>query len=185
MKIYTKTGDAGTTGLFAGPRVFKNDTRLQAYGSVDELNSVIGVVICNLPSLDDPLLAHLRAIQSDLFAVGAELATPDPQGQGMCLLAEDRIHALEASIDKMEADLPPLKNFVLPGGCPASANLHWARTVCRRAEREVVSLTLVQETADYSRIIVFLNRLSDWLFVAARHQNHLQGVPDEPWQRPV
>jgi cob(I)alamin adenosyltransferase len=183
MKIYTKTGDSGTTGLFAGPRVSKNDSRLAAYGSVDELNSVLGMAISFAGTGNSELISYLTSIQSDLFSVGAELATPDPVAHGMCLLTEQRIRELENSIDQMEERLPPLKNFVLPGGCQTSAALHWARTVCRRAERDVVSLTLQPDVADYSRIIVFLNRLSDWLFVAARYQNHLVNVPDQPWVR--
>lgn len=182
MKIYTKTGDDGETGLFAGPRVSKNDPRLAAYGSVDELNAVLGMVISSQTTPD--LRDELTAIQSDLFSVGAELATPDPDAQGMRLLKPSRVSDLERSIDQMELSLPPLKNFVLPGGSTASAAMHWARTVCRRAERDVVTLSQQPSVADYSGVIIFLNRLSDWLFVAARFQNSLAGIPDQPWVRP-
>jgi cob(I)alamin adenosyltransferase len=184
MKIYTKTGDSGTTGLFAGPRVFKDSPRIAAYGSVDELNAILGMVLQSLsPGADQPARI-ITQIQSDLFSIGAELATPDPVAQGMCLLPASRASDLERSIDEMEETLPPLKNFVLPGGCPASASLHWARTVCRRAERDVVHLSQQAGIADCGRIIIYLNRLSDWLFVAARQQNAIAGFPDQPWVRP-
>ncbi len=184
MKIYTKTGDSGTTGLFAGPRVLKDSPRIAAYGSVDELNAILGMVLQTLNAGAQPLVEAVTQIQSDLFSIGAELATPDPVAQNMCLLQEARISDLEQSIDAMEESLPPLKNFVLPGGCPASAALHWARTVCRRAERDVVHLSQQSGVADCGRIVIYLNRLSDWLFVVARQQNAVAGVPDQPWVRP-
>ncbi len=184
MKIYTKTGDSGTTGLFAGPRVFKDSPRIAAYGSVDELNAILGMAIQALSPDSQHLAQTITQIQSDLFSIGAELATPDPVAQGMCLLPEARTGDLERSIDEMEETLPPLKNFVLPGGCPASAALHWARTVCRRAERDVVHLSQQSGIADCGRIIIYLNRLSDWLFVVARQQNAIAGLPDQPWVRP-
>ncbi len=184
MKIYTKTGDSGTTGLFAGPRVFKDSPRIAAYGSVDELNAILGMAIQSLSPDSQQLAQTITQIQSDLFSIGAELATPDPVAQGMCLLPEARTGDLELSIDEMEETLPPLKNFVLPGGCPASAALHWARTVCRRAERDVVHLSQQLGIADCGRIIIYLNRLSDWLFVVARQQNAIAGLPDQPWVRP-
>lgn len=185
MKIYTKTGDSGTTGLFAGPRVLKDNPRIAAYGSVDELNAILGMVLQTLAQDSSGLSGAVTQVQSDLFSIGAELATPDPQSQGMCLLPESRITDLEQSIDSIEESLPPLKNFVLPGGCAASAALHWARTVCRRAERDVVHLSQQPGIADCARIIVYLNRLSDWLFVVARQQNALAGVPDQPWIKPT
>ncbi len=184
MKIYTKTGDAGETGLFAGPRVMKDNPRIAAYGSVDELNAVLGVLVADHIHSNQEMADVIPQIQSDLFSIGAELATPDPEGQGMCLLSDERTAFLESSIDEMEEQLPPLKNFILPGGSPASSKLHWARTVCRRAERDVVHLSHQTGVADCSRIIIYLNRLSDWLFVFARRQNALAGVPDQPWQRP-
>lgn len=184
MKIYTKTGDSGTTGLFAGPRVLKDNPRIAAYGSVDELNAILGMVLQSLSAQSQPLAHTVAQIQSDLFSIGAELATPDPVKQNMCLLAESRVGELELSMDEIEETLPPLKNFVLPGGCAASAALHWARTVCRRAERDVVHLAQQPGTADCGRVIIYLNRLSDWLFVVARQQNALAGVPDQPWVRP-
>jgi len=185
MKIYTKTGDSGTTGLFAGPRVLKDNPRIAAYGSVDELNAILGMVLQSLSPTSESLAHKITQIQSDLFSIGAELATPDPVTQNMCLLPESRIGDLEQSMDQMEETLPPLKNFVLPGGCPASASLHWARTVCRRAERDVVHLAQQPGTSDCGRIVIYLNRLSDWLFVVARQQNAISGVPDQPWIRPV
>jgi cob(I)alamin adenosyltransferase len=195
MKIYTKTGDSGTTGLFAGPRVPKDHPRIAAYGAVDELNAVLGLFASSLaPGLDWQILVDETAlsirslaeqIQSDLFSIGAELATPDPRQHGMCLLPEQRVPFLEGCIDSLEAELPPLSHFVLPGGTSLSAQLHLARTVCRRAEREVVHLAHQPEAADCDLIIVYLNRLSDLLFVAARWVNHRAGVADVPWHRPA
>jgi ATP:cob(I)alamin adenosyltransferase len=177
MKIYTKTGDLGETSLFGGARVRKDDPRIEAYGTVDELNSFIGVARAAWPSSSFDLQLH--AIQSDLFDIGAHLASPGTSrfaGPGAT-----RVAALEQAIDAMESDLAPLKSFILPGGSPAAAQLHVARTVCRRAERLVIAL---REDDDATRAsIVFLNRLSDFLFVAARFANHVHGVADVPWQR--
>ena len=196
MKIYTKTGDNGTTGLFAGPRVAKDDPRIAAYGTVDELNALLGVASACMhcpprpPDADvaaavvSPLGQLLQQFQSDLFSIGAELATPQPQEHGMCLLQPERVAHLERCIDEFEAQLAPLSNFVLPGGSPDSARLHLARTVCRRAEREVVHLSHQADVHDCSLIIVYLNRLSDLLFVMARLANHQAGVADLPWNRP-
>lgn len=191
MKIYTKTGDNGTTGLFAGPRVPKDDPRIVAYGCIDELNSLLGVAIAAMPaeiagSLLDcrSLMDTLKAIQSDLFSIGAELATPEPDAQNMRLLSEQRVVALENLMDIAEAELMPLKQFILPGGIPTAAYLHYSRTVCRRAERHVVSLMKQPEVADYSRVLVYLNRLSDFLFVVARLVNHRAHLPDQPWVQP-
>src|SRR5262245_55482770 len=132
MKIYTKTGDAGETGLFAGPRVKKDDPRIQAYGTVDELNSVLGLARCQ--KLPEEIDARLAGIQHTLFDLGAELATPDPKARGTDLVSPAQIEALESAIDKYDDALPPLKTFILPGGTPGAAWLHQARTVCRRAE---------------------------------------------------
>jgi cob(I)alamin adenosyltransferase len=192
MKIYTKTGDTGTTGLFAGPRVWKDHPRIVAYGAVDELNAVLGVLVANsqakqrvlgetLGTLED----FIQGVQSDLFSIGAELATPDPEKQGMCLLTADRISYLEQSIDCVEAALEPLTNFVLPCGSCDATQLHLARTVCRRAEREIVHLSQSEGVHDCTRIIVYLNRLSDLFFVMARQANQQSGVADVPWKRPV
>jgi cob(I)alamin adenosyltransferase len=194
MKIYTKTGDSGTTGLFAGPRVPKDHPRITAYGTVDELNALLGVVGSSMSqsTQENPvgtagftLEELVRGIQSDLFSIGAELATPDPAAHGMCLLTEQRIAELEQAIDEVEGTLEPLSNFVLPGGSRDSAMFHLARTVCRRAEREVVHLAHQPEVHDCSTIIIYLNRLSDLLFVMARLANRHAGIPDLPWHRPT
>ena len=171
LKIYTKTGDHGETSLFGGARVPKDDPRIEAYGTIDELNSFLGVARASWPS--SPLDAQLDRIQSDLFDVGAHLAAP---GSSRFAGADPaRIAELEKSIDAMESELAPLRNFILPGGCAAAAHLHVARTVCRRAERLVVAL---REEAS----IVYLNRLSDFLFVAARYANLKHGVDDVVWK---
>ena len=177
MKIYTKTGDRGETSLFGGARVRKDDARIEAYGTVDELNSVIGVARAVWPASSSD--GQLHAIQSDLFDIGAHLASPGssrfagPDGV--------RITALEQSIDAMEADLAPLKTFILPGGSLPASHLHVARTVCRRAERLVVALR--DDDPATTASITYLNRLSDFLFVAARYANHVHAVPDVPWTR--
>lgn len=179
MKIYTKTGDRGETGLFGGARVSKASLRVETYGQVDELNSVLGLVRCEPfdPELD-LLFAH---IQSQLFNLGAELAA-DPNSKvvlGIPLVGEEEIAALERAIDRAEAELAPLKTFVLPGGSRAAATLHLARTVCRRAERQLV--LMAQSEAVRDECIRYLNRLSDALFVFARLANHRAGIADVPW----
>ena len=182
MKIYTKTGDEGETGLFAGPRVPKDHPRIEAYGDVDELNSVLGVVRAAGPPAElDELLAR---IQNELFSVGAELATPDPVKQGTNLIAEAHVVALEQAIDRFEARLTPLKQFVLPGGTQPAALLHLARTVCRRAERRVMALVHASNEPISQIIIRYLNRLSDLLFVLARGANSAAGWADVPWNKP-
>ena len=175
MKIYTRTGDGGQTSLFGGARVAKNDARIEAYGTVDELNSHLGVVRASWPqSLLDSLFAR---IQSDLFDVGAHLASPGTSR--FAGVDQERIVELEQRIDAMESELTPLKNFILPAGCAAAAQIHVARTVCRRAERLVVALG--DDTIATRSTIAYLNRLSDFLFVAARFANLKAGVPDVPW----
>lgn len=182
MKIYTKTGDAGQTGLFAGPRVAKDDARIEAYGTVDELNAVLGTVLqADLPR---ELVDLVQRVQHELFAVGAELATPDPALHGCRLVGAPHIQQLEQEIDRLEAGLSPLRQFVLPGGTAASAALHMARSVCRRAERRVVTLARVSESPISAEVIIYLNRLSDLLFVAARTANAEAGVGDVPWEKP-
>ena len=183
MKIYTKTGDAGMTGLFAGPRVSKADPRICSYGTVDELNAVLGTMRASGPPSD--LDSMLEKIQVDLFSIGAELSTPDPDANGVRFLQQSDIEKLEHWIDLNEESLPPLKQFILPGGTLAAAMLHWGRTVCRRAEREVVALASHEGVADCSTIIIYLNRLSDLLFVIARRANQLAGQNDVPWHRPA
>jgi cob(I)alamin adenosyltransferase len=179
MRIYTKTGDTGQTGLFGGARVSKASLRVEGYGEVDELNSVLGLARAEglVPTHD----ALLHDVQTQLFNLGAELATAEDTkaSLGIALIGDDEIAALERAIDAAEEPLAPLKTFVLPGGTRAAAFLHLARTVCRRAERRVVAL------AEHERVrpelVRYLNRLSDALFVLARAANHHAGVADVPW----
>jgi cob(I)alamin adenosyltransferase len=171
-KIYTRTGDDGTTGLGNGARVRKDDLRVEAYGTVDELNSALGVVIaCGLAGGPAQLLAE---IQQKLFDLGGELCIPET----MTLTASD-VDKLEQMLDKLNATLPPLKDFILPGGNPAAAACHMARTVCRRAERRVVSLTEQSSINEHS--VNYLNRLSDLLFVLARSLNVASGDAEVLW----
>jgi cob(I)alamin adenosyltransferase len=180
VKIYTKTGDAGETGLFGGPRVRKSDPRVSAYGEVDELNAAIGVV---RSGVEDPEIeAHLARLQEELFCVGAELATPHGARARSAIPPVDArwVTRLEAAMDAWETELPPLKNFVLPGGTRTAAALHLARCACRRAERHVVALAAEAEVAPV--VLAFLNRLSDFLFVAARIANHRAGRAEVLWE---
>jgi cob(I)alamin adenosyltransferase len=178
VKIYTKTGDDGTTGLFGGGRVRKASVRVDAYGTVDELNATLGVArATQLETSSDAILAH---VQVDLFTLGAELAcVPGKEGKlSMKLLAAPDAERLERAIDDAEVGLPPLKTFVLPGGSPQAAALHLARTVCRRAERVVLG---IDDPPARSDVVIYLNRLSDLLFTLARKANHVAGVADVPW----
>ena len=179
MKIYTKTGDDGTTGLFGGSRVRKDDLRVEAYGTVDELDAVVGVAAASQPPKS--ITAQLVTIQGDLFVIGAELAcTPGKEDKlRVSPIGTVEIERLEGWIDESEAELPALKSFVLPGGTPASAALHHGRTVCRRAERCVLRLSA--ESPVREDILIYLNRLSDLLFSYARLANHTAGVSDIPW----
>jgi cob(I)alamin adenosyltransferase len=181
MKIYTKTGDGGDTGLFAGPRVRKDHPRIEAYGTVDELNSVLGLVRADDPPRD--LDCVLSAIQHDLFTLGAELATPEPQEHNLDRIGAVHIERLERAIDDFDAELPPLREFILPGGDRAAAGLHLARTVCRRAERRVVTLAESPGENVRGEAIIYLNRLSDLLFVLARAATRLTGRQDTPWRK--
>jgi cob(I)alamin adenosyltransferase len=179
VKIYTKTGDAGQTSLVGHTRVSKADLRVDAYGEVDELNACLGVARAAVGPGD--LGDALEAIQRDLFAVGTRLADPSSRVAdrvAKAAVTADAIRRLEATIDGLETELPPLRRFVLPGGSAAGALLHLARTVCRRAERRVVALG---PDAVESAVLVYLNRLSDLLFVAARAANHRAGVPEVEW----
>ncbi|HET6882512.1 MAG TPA: cob(I)yrinic acid a,c-diamide adenosyltransferase [Pirellulales bacterium] len=178
MKIYTKTGDGGETGLFGGPRVRKDDPRVEAMGDVDELNACVGLALCE--PLAEPIERLLTTIQNELFDLGAELASPDPESMGTRRVTSAWIRRLEAAIDEHEQQLPALTAFILPGGVRAAALLHLARTVCRRAERRVV--TLARESAVSSDVVVYLNRLSDLFFVLAREVNRLASRQDVPWQ---
>jgi cob(I)alamin adenosyltransferase len=183
MKIYTKTGDAGETGLFAGPRVRKDNLRIEAYGTVDELNAFLGLARCE--PLPADIAATAERVQHELFSVGAELATPDAAKHGMALIQELHIETLEREIDALETKLPPLRQFILPGGNRAASLLHVARAVCRRAERLVVTLVNERGSNVSSRMIKYLNRLSDYLFIAARGANCLAGTTEIPWQKPA
>ena len=178
-RIYTRTGDAGTTRLASGAPVSKADPRVEAYGGVDETNSVIGLV--RLSTADDPVLDPMLArIQNDLFDLGADLATPEkPEGSASALrIVDSQVDRLEAEIDELNAELSPLTSFVLPGGSPAAAALHLARTTCRRAERDCVALAAREAVSPAA--LKYLNRLSDLLFVAARWAND-KGAGDVLW----
>lgn len=177
MKIYTKTGDDGTTSLFGGTRVPKSDPRIDCYGTVDELNSVIGMAVAADP--DHPLAPLLLEVQALLFVLGADLATPPENRVRIDRITESDVRRLESWIDGHDSQLPPLRNFILPGGTSVAATLHLARTVCRRAERLLVDARTVQEFSDTT--LLFLNRLSDLLFVWARYANHVDDRPDTPW----
>jgi cob(I)alamin adenosyltransferase len=181
-RIYTRTGDTGETGLFGGGRVKKHDLRVAAYGTVDELNAVLGVAraaLSNDGKLRD-LDAFVARVQHQLFNLGAELATPEPSAHGTNLVSDADVAWLEQSIDVWEQSLAPLKTFILPGGSAAAAHLHWARTVCRRAERPIVELAERENLR--GEVLRYVNRLSDALFVAARAANYALAVQDVPWQ---
>jgi len=180
VKIYTKAGDDGTTGLLGAGRVSKDAPRIEAYGTVDELNAVLGLAR-STGGLDADADALVARLQDELFAVGAALADPDPAGRFHNSVTEDFASRLEAEIDRLETELPALTQFILPGGSPAASQLHLARTVCRRAERLVVRLGQSPGGAVPARVVAYLNRLSDFLFVLARAVNHRSGVGDTPW----
>jgi cob(I)alamin adenosyltransferase len=181
MKIYTKTGDSGETGLLAGPRIWKDDPRIEAYGTVDELNASLGWARTVAAAVEiDALLAR---IQHQLFSLGAELATPDPVKRGTDLIGPSQIDELERAIDSWDGRLPPLREFVLPGGSPTAAALHVARGICRRAERRVITLRRIPESRVGPLPVVYLNRLSDLLFVLARAANQLAGCGDVLWRK--
>jgi len=178
VKIYTKTGDAGETGLFGGARVSKADPRVDAYGEIDEANACIGVV--RAAGVPPEIDAMLDRIQRDLFALGAQLADGRPEAkktyEGKTRLGDEDVERLEGWIDLLESELPPLQSFILAGGSSAGAALHLARTVCRRAERRMVTIPGIHPTQ-----LIYVNRLSDLLFVIARAVNHRAGVSDVAW----
>jgi cob(I)alamin adenosyltransferase len=180
MKIYTKTGDKGETGLFGGARVSKDDVRVEAYGAIDELNAALGLA-CALGALADEVTL-IAELQNDLFVVGAELACVPEKRENLKLqLIEQRdVSRLEEHIDRLQAALPPLGNFILPGGTPVAAALHQARTVCRRAERRLLTLSRSQWVS--SELLVYLNRLADLCFVMARHAQAARGAQDVAWR---
>jgi cob(I)alamin adenosyltransferase len=184
-KVYTRIGDDGSTGLFGGPRVRKDDLRVSAYGEIDELNSALGVARCELedPRLKD-LAAFADALQSELFNLGAELATPDPESapKSVPKVGTADVARLEVEIDRLTAELPPMRFFILPGGSRPAAALHVCRTICRRAERTVVEL---ERQGPLSReALAYVNRLSDLLFTMARAANLRLGVAEVPWVAP-
>jgi len=181
MKIYTKTGDEGKTSLFGGERVLKDDVRIEAYGTTDELNALLGLVLSE--SLTAEITNLLIQIQNDLFIVGAELATPKESKKGKSIipeLGEESIKILENKIDEIEEKLPPLKSFILPSGTKSASLLHFGRTICRRAERLVVKLT--KEVEINNSVIKYLNRLSDLLFVLARYENIRTSTVEVEWK---
>jgi cob(I)alamin adenosyltransferase len=184
MKIYTRTGDDGTTGLIGGARVRKSDARLDCYGTVDELNAMLGLAAVTLDGPLSSLRENVQQVQNDLFVIGSHLATPDTQAahaSGLPVFDDAFITRLEMQIDAAESELPPLRNFILPGGSEAAARLHVARTVCRRAERLLVNFSMDRPVSPV--VLTYLNRLSDWLFVHARLANHRAGVPDVIWSK--
>jgi cob(I)alamin adenosyltransferase len=181
MPIYTKTGDDGDTGLVGGTRVGKDHLRVDCYGTVDELNACLGVALAD--ELSSDVSSLLTEIQTKLFALGSELATPpdQPTNNKTSRIDVRDVESLEQAIDRFSQELPPLKHFILPGGRKTAALLHLARTVCRRAERRVVSLKRESPVSSY--VCIYLNRLSDLLFVLARVENHVHGVADIPLAR--
>jgi len=189
MTIYTGTGDRGKTSLFSGERVAKSDQRIEAYGDVDELNSLIGALAAGLTTVNPDLVGRLHQIQAGLFQLGAILAvTPEsPAMESLEEITDSQIAGLEQTIDHLDEQLPNLSGFILPGGHPAAAWAHICRTVCRRAERKLIRISdeYVQGKAarQFQLALVYLNRLSDYFFVVARYCNHNQGVSDTLWKQ--
>ncbi|MFI4875617.1 MAG: cob(I)yrinic acid a,c-diamide adenosyltransferase [Blastopirellula sp. JB062] len=179
MKIYTKSGDAGETGLYRGGRVRKDDRRIQVIGDLDELNALLGVVLslAASPEISEPI----GLVQADLFELGAQIASPDPTAAGTRLLSDDAILRLEQTIDLAEAQLAPLQAFILPGGSTLGAHLHQARAVCRRAERHLVAFYDGKLDPAAQIALRYVNRLGDLLFVAARWSNQLAGHHETEW----
>lgn len=178
-KVYTKTGDDGRTGLGGGQRIEKDSPRIEAYGTVDELNSQIGAALAE--GLAEPVASSLASIQNQLFHLGSDLCTleSDKERRPVPRIEERHVAALEKTIDRLSEELPPLENFILPGGSRGAAQLHLARTVCRRAERLVVALARSESVG--AQTIPYLNRLSDLLFVMARYENKQRAVADILW----
>lgn len=181
MKIYTKSGDSGTTGLFGGDRIAKDDIRIEAYGTVDELNAQLGVLRSAMSPMDN-MKAHdtfLNEVQKELFVIGSELASKDPSALNLKSITDEHVTAIEAQIDEMQDKLELLKTFILPGGHHSAAHCHVSRTVCRRAERRVV--TLAQHETISGDVVKYLNRLSDYLFVLSRTLNRASDIEDIAW----
>lgn len=185
MKIYTRTGDDGTTGLIGGGRVSKSDPRVECYGTVDETNAAIGVAVAVLGDAGGDAAAlreRLLRVQNELFVIGSHLAAVEEKWKAsLPALTSAMVERLESEIDQAEGQVPALRSFILPGGTIAAAHLHLARTICRRAERGLVGLGTAGGIDPL--IVTYLNRLSDWLFVQARLANHLAGVEDIPWRK--
>lgn len=179
MRIYTKTGDKGETGLVGGDRIPKNSERIEAIGAVDELNAYLGVCLtkCTDPEIRDRLIR----VQCHLFDVGAELACPPEGKYQLTSIGDVDILQLELEIDTMDGELEPLKNFILPGGSPLAADLHFGRTLCRRAERRILGLHRLNSVRN--ELIMYVNRLSDWMFCLARLANARVGVAEQPWSK--
>lgn len=182
MKIYTKTGDHGTTSLFGGQRVEKNSSRIEAYGVVDELNSLIGVIISEVEPQKEvkPLRRKLLRIQNELFVLGSDLASPLDVKVRIPRVTKSFINRLEREIDAWQKELPQLKNFILPGGSKTGSQIHLARTIARRAERSIVDLG--RQGRLNKNALIYINRLSDWLFTLARYVNKLDNVYEVNWR---
>ncbi len=180
MKIYTKTGDKGETSLFGGQRVPKDNLRIEAYGTVDELNAYLGQAVAS--SISEEVKTVLYKIQNQLFAVGSDLATPHDKNikKDIPRVNQEMIDKLESLIDSFDSKLPELRNFILPGGNSAASSLHIARTICRKIERRIVTLSKEENIGEY--ILKYLNRLSDLLFILARFENQESNTPDVIWQ---
>jgi cob(I)alamin adenosyltransferase len=178
-RIYTRTGDKGETGLVSGARISKDSPRVRAYGDIDELNSVLGLVRAS--SKDQEIGLALEGLQRDLFTVGADLASAREESHGVPRITEEMIFALEKTIDKFQAKLPPLKAFILPGGGDTGALFHFARSVARRAERSIVALSKTEKVNE--NLIPYINRLSDLLFVMGRFANRQEGRSEVEWHR--
>lgn len=179
MKIYTRSGDGGETGLLGNVRVPKSHPCIDVCGQLDELNSVIGLAVAT--GVDPPIGRRLTLVQQDLFDLGGQVAAALGPAERGSILKLSRIAELESEIDELEEQNPPLQNFILPGGSVSGAHLHWARTVCRRVERRFLSLLELDTDRDFSSAVIYLNRLSDYLFVAARWTNQVVGHPETPW----
>lgn len=177
MKIYTKKGDSGNTSLFGGQRVSKSSKRIDSYGTVDELNSILGMAVSF--GVSEKGADFLQTVQRQLFVLGADLATPASKDVRIERIGHSEVEFLEKAIDEMEEELEPLKNFILPGGAQAGATLHFARTVCRRAERITVECRHEEEISEVA--IMYINRLSDFLFVLARYENKQAGTRETGW----
>lgn len=180
MKIYTRKGDSGETSLYGGKRVSKNSDRIEAYGTVDELNSILGIALTKEPA--DRTNEILVRLQQELFILGADLATPAGSKTRIDRIQHKDIEQLESIIDELEDYLPSLKHFILPGGSECGATLHLARTVCRRAERAAVACAESENNQVSTESIIYLNRFSDLLFVLARYENHQSGAEETPWK---